>query len=193
LVSILAYAAGEEDFVDLNFDNAYTPGEPFTDLGNAFRADAALVGGVTGPYVAGYFSVPRAGSTTCSGGFLGRPNSCDGVWGAADVRQQAVVAFATGQANITGTLTPPTLALTVSDLNGNSVPTGSVIQARTSSISCGLDGSLSTVSKTVPNSIGPFATSYGTSVGCATGDQVIITVTTPAPLSTVTTRTFVFP
>ena len=159
LVSILAYAAGEEDFTDLNFDNVYSPEEPFTDLGNAFRQDAALVGGktgsyaVTGPYyVEGYFSVPRAGSLTCpkdegQPSFLGRPNSCDGAWGAADVRQQLVIAFSTSQARIidpiwTQTVNASyvgdpnlnsvanTLEVTIQDLNGNSMPGGSTIAAK---------------------------------------------------------------
>lgn len=36
-VTVTAYALGEESFLDLNGDNAYTPGEPFQDLGNVFK------------------------------------------------------------------------------------------------------------------------------------------------------------
>jgi len=39
LVSILAYAAGEENFVDANFNNVFDCGESFTDLVTAYRDD----------------------------------------------------------------------------------------------------------------------------------------------------------
>lgn len=35
-VSIMAYAAGQESFVDTNSNGIYNPGEPFTDLADAF-------------------------------------------------------------------------------------------------------------------------------------------------------------
>ncbi len=190
LVSILAYAAGEEDFVDLNFDNAYTAGEPFTDLGNAFRDDAALVGGVTGPYVAGYFSVPRAGSVACGGGFLGRPNSCDGVWGAVDVRRQANVIFATSIANIVGSVSANTLTVTISDQNGNSMPTGSTVEASGSIGNTGGNFASCTIqserkfvvfSTTAPSN---FSFTYV----CDLGDILTVKVTTPTGI--VTTRSF---
>ena len=197
LVSILAYAAGEEDFVDLNFDNAYTTGESYTDLGNAFRDDAAPVGGVTGPYLPGYFSVPRAGSAACGGGYLGRPNSCDGAWGAADVRQQAVVVFATSAASITGAFQPAVagtrsgLNVVVSDLNGNSVPTGSEIDLsvvdRTENETCSLVGETSFV---VPNTISPYPLTASFK-GCIAGDFISVKVTTP--LGLITSGNFVVP
>ncbi|MYM23148.1 hypothetical protein GTP46_10875 [Duganella sp. FT135W] len=41
-VTILAYALGEESFVDTNGNNRYDAGEPFTDLGDPFRNDRAI-------------------------------------------------------------------------------------------------------------------------------------------------------
>jgi hypothetical protein len=41
-VTILAYALGEESFVDSNGNNRYDAGEPFTDLGDPFRNDRAV-------------------------------------------------------------------------------------------------------------------------------------------------------
>lgn len=197
LVSILAYAAGEEDFVDLNFDNTYTTGETYTDQGNAFRDDAALTAGVTGPYLPGYFSVPRAGATACGGGYLGRPDSCDGVWGAVDVRQQAVVVFATSTASITGTFQPAIagirsgLNVVVSDLNGNSVATGSEIDLsivdRTVNETCSLVGETSFV---VPNTISPYPLTASFK-GCIAGDFISVKVTTP--LGLITSVDFVVP
>ena len=78
-VSILAYAAGEEDFLDKNFNNVYDAGDTFTDLGNAFRDDNESL-----TFDTGEFSVPRTGSLSSGSGcpgLLGRPGTCDGVWG----------------------------------------------------------------------------------------------------------------
>jgi hypothetical protein len=41
-VTVLAYALGEESFTDSNGNNRYDPGEPYTDLGEAFRNDRAV-------------------------------------------------------------------------------------------------------------------------------------------------------
>lgn len=215
LVSILAYAAGEEDFRDLNGDNSYTQGELFTDLGNAFRDDAALVGGVTGTYQDGYYSHPRAGEVACVNeipefpSFLGRPNSCDGVWGAADVRQQAVVVFATSRANITVSSMVATtpiarsnpvtnglsdISVVISDQNGNSMPTGTKVEFDTvddgASVpglldaNCRLNSSSSyVIDNTILPSVFPAALSF-----CTAGDKFQVKVT--SPLGTVTERLF---
>ena len=215
LVSILAYASGEEDFRDLNFDNVYSVGEPFTDLGNAFRQDAALAGGLSGPFVDGYFAVPREGAASCSqvipgqSNFLGRPGSCDAVWGAADVRQQAVVVFATSRAAIAAssmvaglpiansnplTNALPEVTVLVADENGNSMPTGTKIDFSTIDdgvsvpgfigATCSLTG---TASYRIDNTIfpSPFVVSLAS---CIAGDKLQVRVT--SPLGTVTERAF---
>lgn len=153
-VSILAYVVGEEDFVDINGNNVYDFGiDTFTglDLGRAFRDDnSQSISGANGSYDAGEFQVPRLGTSACAAG-TGCPG--DGVWGTADVRQQATLVLATSFANITGVFenleellpagpiippatTPsypasvvmPGIDLIIRDLNGNSVPTGSKIE-----------------------------------------------------------------
>lgn len=190
-VSILAYAAGEEDFVDKNFNNIYDSGDSFTDLGNAFRDDNDSLSFDTGE-----FSVPRTGAVgTGNGcpGLLGRPGTCDGVWGAADVRKQVTVIFATSAANIAGSFSGRTLSVSVSDLNGNSMPTGSTVVARGSG-ACGFNGLLFTPPVQVANSLGPFSISFVFDTACKTGDQIAVEVTTPTtptmPLGTVSTRSF---
>lgn len=142
LVSILAYVAGEEDFVDANFNNIYDCGESFTDLGTAYRSNSTKTSSVINPFVVGDFSVPRAASASkCKSGIEPTPQAGDGVWGSADVRAQAVMVFATGVAKITSVFKAsvqllagdasskviPGLALTINDANGNSSPTGSTI------------------------------------------------------------------
>ena len=184
-VSILAYAPGEEDFVDNNFNNIYDAGDSFTDLGNAFRDDNESL-----TFDTGEFSVPRTGGVSTGNGcpgYLGRPGTCDGVWGGADVRRQAIVVFASSAANIAGSFFSGSLLVTISDLNGNSMPTGSTVAAKTAGSSCKINGSASQ-SVTIPNSLGPFTVSYAIDSGCATGDQIIIEVT--SPLGTVSTRSF---
>ncbi len=187
-VSILAYAAGEEDFVDRNFNNVFDAGDTFTDLGNAYRDDNENL-----TFDAGEFSVPRTGlvgSGSGCPGLLGRPGTCDGVWGAADVRRQSIIVFASGAASILE-ISQATggLVFSLADVNGNSVPTGSTIAvtASSSSGSCKISGGSSAV---VGNSLSSavFAANY---TGCVGGDLITVTVT--SPLGTVTARGFSVP
>ena len=129
-ISILAYTSGEEDFQDLNSNNKYDLGEPFTDLGNAFRDDDESLN-----YSVGEFSVPRVGSVACTKATFGseilvnsKAGSCDGVWGANEVRREAVIVFATSEANISVvSRVNPFITVKISDLNGNSMPVGTTI------------------------------------------------------------------
>ncbi|MBX3656034.1 MAG: hypothetical protein KF686_17760 [Ramlibacter sp.] len=185
IVSVLAYVPGEEDFVDANFNNVYDPGETFSDLGNAYRDDND-----NGVYDGGEFTVPRAGGVTCAGGVKGRPNTCDGVWGAADVRAQANVIFSTSVSSITGTLTNTvvgtstlgSLEVRIADLNGNSVATGSAVSVVvTSANSSGCAANLPT--SVIPNSYFPFTQTISTSK-CINGDRLTVKVTSPSGLVT---------
>ena len=187
-VSILAYAAGEEDFVDRNFNNVFDVGDTFIDLGNAFKDDNENL-----TFDAGEFSVPRTGSVSTGNdcpGLLGRTGTCDGMWGAADVRKQANIIFATGVASIVGTLTSSTLSVIVSDLNGNSVPTGSTVEASGAEASFGgvLSGCsiVSDGKLIIGNTTAPF--NAGFVYLCDPGDILTVKVTTP--LGTVTSRSF---
>jgi hypothetical protein len=184
-VSILAYAAGEEDFVDANFNNVYDAGEPFTDLGNAFRDDNE-----DGAFNTGEFSVPRTGAISVGNGcpgLLGRPGTCDGVWGAADVRKQAIIIFASGQVSITAvSQSVSNLTYSVADVNLNSVPTGSTILVTPASTSgnCAIvSGGSAIVANSLSSAV--FSTSYA---NCVNGDSINVKVTTP--LGTVTSRSF---
>ena len=200
LVSVLAYVAGEEDFVDVNGNNVFDSGDTFTDLGRAFRDDnGASVTGANGAYSTGEFQVPRVGAAVCTpaGGCPG-----DGVWGAADVRIQTTVVFATSQAAIatssmvantpfTGsapvTKTLNSVTVTVADLNGNSMPTGSTVALSpiddgfnvppfSSGAQCSVSSS---TSFTVPSTLGPFTIPVSLRA-CTVGDQFKVTVTAPS-------------
>ncbi len=126
-VQILAYVPGEEDFVDANFNNVYDTGENFIDLGNAYRDDNE-----NGGFDLGEFTVPRMGTAPCDGGINGRPNTCDGIWGTADVRRQATIVFATSEARFSNVMVAgdnSQITFIVSDKNGNSMPVGTTVDA----------------------------------------------------------------
>ena len=201
-VSVLAYVVGEEDFIDANGNNVYDSGESFTDLGRAFRDDNSktvvprdfngLPTAVTnGQYDAGEFQQPRVGTAECvpTVGCTG-----DGVWGAADVRRQATVVFATGTALIAGSATSGGISLVISDSNpnnSNSVPTGSIVSATpvdrtsTNDLSCAIAGDNSVK---ILNTLEATFTAFGFK-DCVPGDAVAIKVTTP--LGTTTSTIFV--
>lgn len=205
-VTILAYAAGEENFNDANYNNVYDAGETFTDLGTAYRDDNE---NNTFDNDA-EFSVPRVGAT---------PSSGDGDWGAADVRQNSVIIFATSGALIChddvtdtaekenckkicpkasdsskldcGAVTTSGVRFTVADLNGNSMPTGSQITVTAvpaGSSTCAIAAGATAV---IPNTLDKF--SWSTALkDCDAKDMVVIEVKTPKT-QTVTARNVVLP
>jgi hypothetical protein len=188
-VAIMAYVAGEENFVDANFNNVYDCGESFSDLGTAFRDD-----NFNGSFDTGEFSVPRAASASaCGTAATPSPTKGDGVWGAADVRGQIPIVFASSEAIIEGAFTGPTFTTTVRDVNGNSMPTGSTISVSGASggtvgnwLNCTIQ---SDSTLTIPNTLGP--TVFPVAYVCDPGDVLTVKVTTP--LNFVTTRTFTVP
>lgn len=217
-VSILAYSAGEEEFVDANFNNIYDCGESFIDLGTAFRSDSALTAGVPAgsAYVLGAFAVPRSGSpSTCSASSTPTPTAGDGVWGSVDVRQQAVLIFATDTVSVgapswtpapsSPPSTPPTprtqVVLVISDANNNSIPTGSGLDVSVTDGSPaqpsvgGTIGSCTLLgfsNDKVPNTLDPLSLVVSLK-DCVVGDQIKLTVRTATTPSNVVTFTFAVP
>lgn len=212
LVTIMAYAHGEEDFEDANGNNTFDCGERFDDLPLARRDDRwdsttlDVVGSpfsvrspfyflTLHPYQTGEFSVPRAAaSNSCGTGVAPTASAGDGVWGAADVRKQQVIVFSTSGALITSpSVTPTVLSYQVADRNGNSMPTGTTVGVTVADntpdnkLTCAV---ASGVAGTVSNSLLPMsANAFFT--GCAAGDVFIVTVT--SPLGTVSSNSFVVP
>lgn len=190
-VSILAYLAGEEDFVDANFNNIYDVGESFTDLGVAYRDNNASSVLPDKKYNLGEFMVPRVGVPNCDA----TTGTCsgDGKWGQADIRQQAQLVLATSVAELalaSGSSLAPgadgviTATLLVKDQKGNSMPTGSTI-----AVSVVADGptfgddkkscSLTTKSPvTVLGTLDPYSLEVGFK-NCAPGNEITVAVTTP--------------
>ena len=196
-VSILAYVAGEEDFTDSNGNNVYDAGEQFTDLGRAYRDDNIkgvrdvtiqdlTVNTTNGQYDTGEFQQPRAGTDACVPGV-----GCkgDGVWGAADVRQQATIVFATGTPRILASVSTAGITTVITDnnpRNNNSMPTGSKVTASTidltknNNLTCAIAGE-NTVD--ILNTLEATITGFGFKE-CDVGDAVTIKVTTPRGTST---------
>ena len=196
-VQILAYSAGEEDFVDANFNNVYDCGESWSDLGTAFRDDDE-----NGVFNTGEFSVPRAASISACGAtkapspgnaiqMPGGTSQGDNVWGAADVRQQSTIIFATGGAAITGNALTSRLLVTIADLNGNSLPTGTeVLVEKIGSESpngVSVCGATSKFDSKIANTLSASLFSIPLT-GCKAGDTVEIK--TISPLGLTTTRGF---
>ena len=99
-ITVLAYALGEESFIDQNGDNVYTPGEPFQDLGSLYldRYFNGVYNQNDDQFIT--LSLPGATSGACATTdthayptlaldvtIPSIPNTCDGVWGKAYVRR----------------------------------------------------------------------------------------------------------
>ena len=204
-VAVMAYVAGDEDFSDLVGDNVYHLGDPFTDLGRAYLdkvgAGPRTVPSGFGVYNNGEFQVPRIGDAACVDGA-----SCpgDGLWGSADVRKQITIVFATSSATISaGSLqaTSPlqgstdlvlnSLNVTVADLNGNSMPTGTQIAVTAVDNGFQAQGYLTAANcqitsgtgATISNSLSPILIPV-TLKFCTPGDAVQVTVTSPLGIQT---------
>jgi len=198
-LTVMAYMIGEESFTDLNGNNVYDAGEPFTDLKpDIFRDDDE-----NGAWTAGEPCISTHPNSTCS-------TAGDGVYnGVLRVPQQAsaqvlyisssaVAQFSTSGAKITFITNPIScpaggfadVQVKVEDLNNNWMPAGTSIAFST------LFGTTSTTvvpaSATVQNvvlGVGAPANvpTYTVTVACPaplTSGQFIVTVTSPSGVQT---------
>jgi 5-hydroxyisourate hydrolase-like protein (transthyretin family) len=106
-VTVVAYAIGEESFLDTNGNNVFNAGEPYQDLGNVYlnrlfngRYDPAqdqfialsLPGSLAGNQACAAPSTPLlAGSVSIPS----QPLTCDAQWGRAYVRRAVETVFST--------------------------------------------------------------------------------------------------
>lgn len=206
-VAIFAQVIGEEDFTDTNGNNIFDANEVFTDLGNAYRDN-----NFSGTWDLGEFYVPRAGSSICAGGENGKTNTCDGKWGAADVRKQAILIAAKSKVDIAFNPTAPAIVpgakdgdtqtpggrITLKDDNSNSPATGSEI------IVTAIDNTdaapsvnafiwACTLTTTPPDKVPNQTSAYSFDVGfknCIKGDQVSVKVVSPGKV--VSSQIFTF-
>jgi len=115
-VTVLAYALGEESFSDLYGDNIFhgknglttdTRGDdPFNDLGDVF-----IDNNEDGSWQSGeqFIAFNSANAKACVSGIATSPaapsksDSCDGTWGAAHVRQSALIVLSGSGASVSST------------------------------------------------------------------------------------------
>jgi hypothetical protein len=132
-VSLLVRTQGSESFTDLNGNGAFDAGEPFQDLPEAFRDDDE-----DGVFDSGELFVDLNSNGRHDPGnsiFDGAPCN-SGCGGSVDVRRNAVIVFSTSSADIgfspssltVDELSPRTVLVLISDLNGNLPPAGSTVE-----------------------------------------------------------------
>jgi hypothetical protein len=130
-ISVLAWAQGEETFVDAGAvtNNTYDPGETFFDLGQPF-----LDVNENDIYEAGSDVTVAAppGSAACSGAYKSVSGTCDGVWGRGLVRESAVIVFSGSRPTVSFAPVITTgdrcaVAFTLRDINGNPMPAGTTL------------------------------------------------------------------
>ena len=197
-IAILAYALGEESFTDLNSDNLYAlavEGPNFTDLGNAF-----LDANENGLFDAVEQSIPYgSGNADCvnrlptSPGAPSVGGTCDGVWGAAHVRQSNLIVLSGSQAVLSQSSfsmegkCSASLNFSLEDENGNPMPKGTTLALGAKPAAF---ATLALVPATVPDSVASGGTRHTIEVARLTTvtdcnatnleAQVIpLTVTTP--------------
>lgn len=196
-ISVLAYAEGTKDYVDVNGNNKYDVGiDTLIPIGNAYRDDNE-----NGIYEtsAGEFVIPRSGSATCAG--TGEPfpsvvDTCDTSL-STTVRQQAVILFSSSGAVfqlVSKSTSGVSFLLRSRDNQLLPMPAGTTVTA-TAIDSNSLDGLTCSVAlapaSPVPNvnpstnPLADLATAHGVGLkDCVVGDRVIIEATSPSGLKT---------
>lgn len=188
-VAVLAYMDGEESFIDLNGDNIWQSGESFYDVGTLYRDDNEndIYDATTEQTYPG----GATGTAACASIVYSSPSvvgSCDGTWSdSIRVRQQIIIAVATGEANVV-LITAPTLSgftVRITDLNGNSMPTGTTVAAAvvTSGATCKVTSVSPNVVRNSANG-GNHEINLDGATDCSSV-RVDVTVTSPSSIATV--------
>jgi len=186
-VSVLAFASGTKDYVDVNGNNRYDASvDTLVNIGDAFRDDNE-----NGSFDAGEFVIPRGGAATCAGSggaFPSRANTCDTQLGTT-VRQQAVILFSSSSAaflNLTATASEVSFALASADNLGLPMPAGTTVLADTGDTTenqqaCAIDKILPA---SVPNAVTTPTQHTITLKGCVAGDLLNIRIRAPSGTET---------
>jgi hypothetical protein len=105
-VTVLAYALGEESFLDKNGNNIYDAGEDFMDLGDVFidRNFDGVYDSTNDQFISlsiaqnGVCAAATSPLLTLDPTIPTRPGTCDGVWGRAYVRRATETVLSTSTA-----------------------------------------------------------------------------------------------
>lgn len=180
-VTVLAYTDGEESYKDLNGNNLWDTGEPFTDMGMAYLdangnfvydlgVDQAIPGGKTG-------------GSGCVGTDISVQNTCDGTWSDyIRARKRITIIWATSRARIKLIdRTASSMTVSVLDLNGNNMPAGTTVTAEVG------DNSACRVRRVLgssdPDTPGFYTISLNGDVSCLTAEIDVI-ATSPSGIQT---------
>lgn len=108
VVTVLAYLPGEESFSDLNGNNVWDAGEPFQDMGQAYRDDNhnlaydASADQAVGTAVAGATSACPIIAAPTDAAYPSIANTCDNTWTSAIlVRKSARIYLTSGTITVT--------------------------------------------------------------------------------------------
>lgn len=140
-VTMLAYALGEESFIDANGNNSYDVGETFYNMGDPY-----IDANENGLWDPGEQFIPlNLGSSAClqrpSGAALppvenalSKQNTCSGLWGGQNyVRRSTVIVLSGSRATLNPTTVTMaascrrTFVLTLTDVNSNPMPAGTTV------------------------------------------------------------------
>ena len=213
-VAVLAYTEGLKEYVDLNGNNVFDAGiDTLVDMGDAYRDDDESG---TFDAIQGEFVVARGSTGTCAGAgwpVPSRANTCDSATAATTVRQQIMLIMSGSGATLTtgrGDITSSSITFRLNDDNGlsgngtdlspsyvNPMPYGTKVEA-TAVDNTASNNATCTVASTLPSVVPNIAATFtktkqlGTTHvialnGCAAGDQVRVTVTTPRGNATLAT------
>ncbi len=211
-ITVVAYALGEESFIDANGNNVYDAGDDFQDLGDVFVSspyfstfDAAndqripyTLTGTTAACVTATTPKLKLDVYTPSVATFSGSNRCDGVWGQAYVRRAVETVLSTSGARPlwnsigSGTLSNGCAAVTLNDGDGTTfnkyylVGAGSIFNlAATGSLSI-LVGDNNTYSPAASPAgrLNPMAAGTTVSVVATTGITASVSGGTPVPSTT---------
>ena len=194
-VSVLAFASGTKDYVDVNGNNRYdTVTDTLAQIGDAYRDDNENTG-----FDAGEFVVPRGGLLACAGTggpFPSRANTCDASL-ATTVRQQAVILFSSSNPRLDiVTKTTSFFEFTLSSVENPllPLPSGTTVAVEVGDRTPGADTCAieKTFGTTVPNippnqdpSVSSATDHQVTLKGCTATDLISVKVKVPSGLETV--------
>ena len=204
-MTVLAYADGEEHFIDANNNNRHDPGELFEDLGLPYLDKdesrsflAAYTNLVTGTDE-GDMSYPlpagASGTAVCPGNSnigLSVAGTCNATWdGNTQVRRAIVVIFSGGEIGQPGayhasipaayqtvvlSATTATVTVRLSDYNGNPLPADTALSVQTFPLNVG-GVCAASLEGSVTGSTAEPTLHTATLKGCVSGDTVRFTAT----------------
>lgn len=185
LVTVLAYADGEEAFIDLNNNYVWDASEPFTDIGVAYLDTNA--NGVYDPGIDQRIEGGKTGTALCLANNPSNTiaNTCDRIWSDSIlVRNSTQVLWATSQLKMVqlGTRSLSELGIRVTDLNGNFMPTGTTLSVEKSTPDT-MTGGCKVVTK-YNDDMTTIRIILNGDTACAT-EAITVTGTTPSGVKTV--------